>query len=83
MNFSTFTPHQLRKAIEIELQKTDDVKIASITALKRLNEDPGYYEDMEKARTHKYYKRILKPSGNNKFFKRLNPVTAEFEYRRT
>lgn len=63
MNFSTFTPHQLRKAIEIELQKTDDVKIASITALKRLNEDPGYYEDMTKARTHKYYKRIPKPSG--------------------
>jgi len=62
MEFIDFTPHQLRKAIEIELQKNNDAKMASIIALKNLNNDPEYYEDMEKARSHKYVNK--KPDGN-------------------
>lgn len=68
MKFSDFSPYLLRFAIEIELQNTNDTKMASIMALKRLKDDPEYYhnkygyiEPLEKARNHKYAKRV--PDG--------------------
>lgn len=48
--FESYTPQQLRDAIEIELQKTNDPKMAANLAMARLKKDPDYYEDMKKAR---------------------------------
>jgi hypothetical protein len=67
MEFEKFSPHLLRFAIEKELQITDDTKIASMTALKRLKKDPKYYHkkygyiEMGKARPTKYISK--KPDG--------------------
>ena len=39
MTFDTFSPQCLRDAIEIELQKNDNPKIAAMIALKNLKEN--------------------------------------------
>lgn len=50
MIFNKFSPQALRDAIEFELQKTEDPKIASIIAIKKMNKNPEYYiEEMNKA----------------------------------
>lgn len=62
MNFKTYSPQDLRSAIEYEMQKTDDPKIASIMAIKKLKKDPEYYlDEMHKARPTKYIRRT--PDG--------------------
>jgi hypothetical protein len=61
MILKNYTFQALRNAIEIELQKTDDVKLAAAIAIKRLSKDPGYYESMQKARMKKY--KSKKPDG--------------------
>jgi hypothetical protein len=43
MNFNNFSPSLLRFAIEIELQSTNDAKVAAMTAISRLRKDPDYY----------------------------------------
>jgi len=50
--FSSFSPQQLRFAIEYEMRFRDDPKIASDIAIGRLTENPNYYDKfakMEKA----------------------------------
>lgn len=49
MEFKKFSPRQLQKAIEIEMQKTDDPSMAARIALTKLKKDPEFYEKMEKA----------------------------------
>lgn len=49
IDFSLYTPQQLRDAIEVEMQKTNDPKTAAITAVKKLNADNNYLK-MEKAK---------------------------------
>jgi hypothetical protein len=76
MDFKTFSPQLLVDCIAHELKKTDDAKMASILALKRLKKDPKHYEqfgifesqDMQKARNTKYIKRIPKPGGGYRYF---------------
>jgi hypothetical protein len=60
MDFKTFSPQLLVDCIAHELKKTDDAKMASILALKRLKKDPKHYEqfgifesqDMQKAKNN-------------------------------
>jgi len=72
MKFDNYSPRLLRFAIERELQKTDDVKLAAQIAIARLKKNPKYYheqygfiepENMEKARVTKYIRRIPKDGG--------------------
>jgi len=64
--FKLYSPQQLRDAIEIELQKTNDAKTASIIAIKKLEKDPTCYENMQKSKKNKIiktsfgYKRAIK-----------------------
>lgn len=67
--FEKFSPQALRDAIEIELKKTDDAKMASMIAIKRLEKDPQFYE--KKLENEKI-----------KFIKQFNPKTQIFEYKR-
>lgn len=59
--FENYSPHALRNAIEIELQKTDDAKIAAMIAMKNLKKNPLFYESMMKSKIFKV---------GNKFFKK-------------
>lgn len=60
MKFKKYSPLQLRNAIEIEMKKTDDAKMASIIAIKKLNKNPDHYENMEKAKdTSKLVKKVI------------------------
>lgn len=68
--FSGYLPQDLRNAIEIELQKTDDAKLAAIIAIKRLNLNPEYYQTMQKADrpNHKWIKKIPGANGKARYF---------------
>lgn len=72
--FETYTPQQLRDAIEIELQHDENPKTAAITAMKRLKEDPEYYVKkygvlaMSKARLTKYIRRAPDGKGGWKYW---------------
>ncbi|MCK5601231.1 hypothetical protein KAR91_05160, partial [Candidatus Pacearchaeota archaeon] len=79
MLLDKYTFQQLRDAIEIELQKTDDAKLAAAIAITRLNKDPEYYESMQKARVTKYLSK--KPDGKGGWTytykdKKINPFKA-------
>lgn len=64
MLFNNYSPQVLRDAIEYELQKTNDAKMAAITAMQKLNEDPLHYEKFGIMSKAKY-------KIKNKFFKRI------------
>lgn len=61
--FEKYSPRDLRDAIEIEMQKTNDSKVAAKIAIARLGKNPLYYQNMMKAKPTKYVKRIPKAGG--------------------
>jgi superfamily II DNA or RNA helicase len=64
--FENYTPQQLVDAIQIELLKWDDVKLAAKIAIKRLNSNHNYYEEMAKEDMQKAKNKILQYIENNK-----------------
>jgi hypothetical protein len=43
-----YDPNQLKIGIEVEMEHTNDPKIAKIIALQHLEEDPHYYTKLKK-----------------------------------
>lgn len=94
--FKNYTPQQLRDAIEIELQKTDDIKMATVIAMKRLKKDNTFYEKMEKGikyniRGSKTMKKIflkvldgvfipLKKAQTTKYIRRIPKAGGGYTY---
>lgn len=86
--FSSFSPQQLRFAIEYEMRFRDDPKIASDIAIGRLTENPNYYDQfakMEKARITKYVRRESDGKGGWKYFYKnnghKNTISKQEEYK--
>jgi hypothetical protein len=67
--FENYSPMHLRNAIEFELKKCNNPKLAAITAIKNLENDPTYYGvEMQKARITKYIRREADGKGGWKYF---------------
>jgi hypothetical protein len=66
--FQNYSPQTLRAAIEIELQKAGSTVVAAKIALKRLEEDPEYYTNMQKARMTKYIRKEADGKGGWRYF---------------
>lgn len=49
---SDFNPIQLRKGIKVELEHTDDKRLALEIAMDHLTEDPKYYDKLEIIESH-------------------------------
>lgn len=78
--FEKYSPMTLRNAIEFELQKTDDPKTAAIIAMKKLKENPEYYEDMKKTKdTSKLIKKVITNKLGHKQTVYVKTVEAEKE----
>lgn len=61
-----FDVAQLAAGIRVEMEHTDDPKVAKEIAMDHLTEDPRYYEKLkriEKGGGHKYIERYRRPSG--------------------
>jgi hypothetical protein len=87
--FENYTPKQLRDAVEIELKLCEDVKQATYNAMAQLKKNPAHYEDMQKARSHKYVRRepdgkggwtywYVKPGGVTEKFSLIDTIKNMF-----